>query len=182
MSTTIRLARMGKKKRPFYRLVAMDNRKQRDGKYIANLGYYNPFVEPFVTSLHDDEIIAWLKNGATVSATARSLLQGQGLLLRFALEKQGVPAEEISRKLDEWRQGSAARVATRAELEASKKAARVAALAAEAKAAADAKAAAEAQAAAEAAAAAAAAAEAAAAAPAEASEPPVEGNPPADAS
>ena len=44
MSTTIRLARMGKRKRPFYRLVAMDNRKQRDGKYLANLGYYNPFV------------------------------------------------------------------------------------------------------------------------------------------
>ncbi len=140
MSTTIRLARMGKKKRPFYRLVAMDNRKQRDGKYLANLGYYNPFVDPFVTQLHDDEIIAWLKRGATVSATARSLLKGQGLLYRFSLERQGLPAEEVGRRLESWRSDSAARASTRAEQEAQKKAAKVQA-AAQAKAEAEAEAA-----------------------------------------
>ena len=46
LATTIRLTRMGKKKRPFYRLVVLDSRTRRDGAYLANLGYYNPFVEP----------------------------------------------------------------------------------------------------------------------------------------
>jgi len=161
---------MGKRKRPFYRLVAMDNRKQRDGKYLANLGYYNPFVEPFVTQLHDDEIIAWLKRGATVSATARSLLKLQGLLYRFSLERQGLAAEEIGRKLEAWREGNAARVATRAQVEAERKASRAEAAAKAAKAKADAEAASKAAAEAPAAP----AAEAESSAPVEA---PAEGSP-----
>ena len=64
---------MGRKKRPFYRLVVLDSRKRRDGAYLANLGYYNPFTEPHEINLHPDEIVAWLQKGATVSETARSL-------------------------------------------------------------------------------------------------------------
>ena len=71
---------MGKKKRPFYRLVVLDSRKRRDGAYLANVGYYNPFVEPAEVKLHDEEIIAWLKKGATCSGTVRSLLRSQGVL------------------------------------------------------------------------------------------------------
>ena len=115
MATAIRFARMGKKKRPFYRLVAVDSRKRRDGAYLANLGFYNPFVEPYELQLHDDEIIAWMKRGAVVSETARNLLKGQGLLLRFALEKQGVEAEEVARRVAEYRAdaGAASRSAPR---------------------------------------------------------------------
>jgi small subunit ribosomal protein S16 len=103
VAVTIRLTRMGKKKRPFYRLVLMDHRKRRDGAYLANLGYYNPFVEPFEVRLHEEEILRWLKRGATVSETARSLLRSQGVLHRFALERQGLGAEEIAVQMDAWR-------------------------------------------------------------------------------
>jgi len=109
LATTIRLTRMGKKKRPFYRLVVLDSRKRRDGAYLANLGYYNPFSEPHEVQLHTDEIIAWLKKGASVSETARALLRAEGVLYRYALERQGVPAEEAAQKLAAWRQGSEAR-------------------------------------------------------------------------
>lgn len=130
MSTVIRLARLGKKKRPFYRLVVVDSRKARDGQYIANLGYYNPFVEPFVTNLHDDEIVAWMKKGANVSATARSLLKGQGLIYRFALEKQGLAAEDVQRRLAEWRAGASERVEAKTAAAARKRTAKAAAKAA----------------------------------------------------
>ena len=54
MATTIRLTRMGRKKRPFYRLVVLDSRKRRDGAYLANLGFYNPFTEPHEINIHAD--------------------------------------------------------------------------------------------------------------------------------
>ncbi|HDK36268.1 MAG TPA: 30S ribosomal protein S16, partial [Bacteroidetes bacterium] len=51
MSVRLRLARMGRKKRPFYRVVAVDSRKRRDGKYIENLGYYDPLTDPIDVKL-----------------------------------------------------------------------------------------------------------------------------------
>ena len=111
MATTIRLTRMGKKKQPFYRLVVLDSRKRRDGAYLANLGYYNPFVEPHKVKLHEEEIIAWLKKGAQISETARSLLKAQGILYRYALVRQGLAAEEIESKVSQWREGADARAA-----------------------------------------------------------------------
>jgi len=130
VSTTIRLTRMGRKKRPFYRLVAVDHRKRRDGAYLANLGYYNPFTDPFDVQLHTDEIITWLGRGATVSDTARALLKGEGILYRYSLVKQGVDAAEIEARVETWKQGSEAGEAKRAQ----EKAARVAKAAAEKKA------------------------------------------------
>ena len=149
MSTTIRLTRMGRKKRPFYRLVAVDHRKRRDGAYLANLGYYNPFCDPFDVQLHTDEIITWLGRGATVSDTARALLKGEGILYRYSLVKQGVEPAEIEARVATWKQGAEAGEAKRVQ----EKAARAAKLAAEKKAAeeAEAKAKAEAEAAAKAA-------------------------------
>lgn len=104
MPTTIRLTRMGKKKRPFYRLVAVDSRKRRDADYLANLGFYNPFVDPPEVQLNGDQIVEWLRRGATVSDTARSLLRREGILLRYSLLRDGVPAEEADRRLQDWRQ------------------------------------------------------------------------------
>ena len=85
LATTIRLTRMGKKKRPFYRLVVVYSRKRRDGAYLANLGYYNPFVEPHEVDLHHDEILSWLAKGAEVRDTASSLLKREGILYHFSL-------------------------------------------------------------------------------------------------
>lgn len=111
MATTIRLTRMGKKKRPFYRLVAIDSRRQRDGAYLANLGYYNPFVEPYETRLHTEEILVWLKRGAVVSPTARALLRAQGVLHRLALEQQGLGSEEVAARMAVWQAGADTRAA-----------------------------------------------------------------------
>ena len=179
MSTTIRLTRMGRKKRPFYRLVAVDHRKRRDGAYLANLGYYNPFPDPFDVKLHTDEIITWLSRGATVSETARNLLKGEGILYRYSLVKQGVDAAEIEARVTTWKQGAEAGEAKRVQ----EKNARIAKAAAEKKAAeeAEAKAKAEAEAAAKAAEEAEAKAKAdeeaaAAAAEGEATEQPAEGD------
>jgi len=111
LATTIRLTRMGKKKRPFYRLVVLDNRKRRDGAYLANLGYYNPFVEPHEVQLHTEEILSWLQKGAEVRDTARSLLKREGVLYHFSLLKAGLSAEEIQARLDAWRPQHEARQA-----------------------------------------------------------------------
>ncbi|MFH1842833.1 MAG: 30S ribosomal protein S16 [bacterium] len=111
MAATIRLTRMGKKKRPFYRLVVLDSRKRRDGAYLANLGYYNPFVDPFEVNLHDEEIIDWLRKGATLSGTARSLLKSQGILYRFSLLKAGKSDAEIDAAMTSWQEGADTRAA-----------------------------------------------------------------------
>ena len=115
MATTIRLTRLGKKKRPFYRLVVLDSRKRRDGAYLANLGYYNPFVEPHEVRLHADEIVAWLGKGATVSNTARSLLKREGVLYRFSLVRQGLTDDEIASRMESWRDGAGQRIARKEE-------------------------------------------------------------------
>ena len=101
---------MGKKKRPFYRLVVLDSRKRRDGAYLANLGYYNPFVEPHEVDLHHEEILGWLEKGAEVRDTARSLLKREGILYQFSLIKQGLAAEDVAAKMEAWQPGRQARI------------------------------------------------------------------------
>ena len=145
MATTIRLTRMGRKKRPFYRMVVLDSRKRRDGAYLANLGYYNPFCEPAEVELHSDDIINWLDKGATMSETARSLLRQEGVLYRWSLLKADLGEEEITAQMTEWRQASDDRRAKMQEATAAKKAAKVQALADKVKAEEEAKAEAEAK-------------------------------------
>ena len=103
MSTTIRLTRMGRKQRPFYRLVVLDSRSRRDGAYIANLGNYDPFGDPYKAEFHSNEIIEWLNKGVTLSDTAKALLQHEGILYRWSLEKQGMEANEVATKVAEWK-------------------------------------------------------------------------------
>lgn len=110
LAATIRLTRMGKKKRPFYRLVALDSRKRRDGAYLANLGYYNPFVEPHEVRLHTEEILSWLQKGVEVRDTARSLLKREGVLYHFSLLQAGLGQEEIQERMAAWRPQQAARL------------------------------------------------------------------------
>ncbi len=126
MSTSIRLTRMGRKKRPFYRLVVTDSRNRRDGAYLANLGYYNPFVEPLEVRLHEDEIIAWLRKGARVSSTARALMRREGILYRWELERQGLPADEVAARVASWKADAAGReqVRLKKQAEAAEKARR----------------------------------------------------------
>jgi len=78
MAMKIRLTRMGSKKRPFYRVVALDSATRRDGRPVEFLGYYNPMVEPNDIKLDMEKIEKWLAQGAEPSNTVRSLLKKAG--------------------------------------------------------------------------------------------------------
>jgi small subunit ribosomal protein S16 len=79
MGVRIRLARMGAKKKPFYRLVAADSEAPRDGKFLEILGYYDPMKDPAVLEIHKDKVNHWIEKGALVSEAAGALLKKQGL-------------------------------------------------------------------------------------------------------
>ena len=89
MAVKLRLKRMGAKKAPFYRVVAADSRSPRDGRFIEELGYYNPKTEPATVSLKEEAILAWLNNGAQPTDTVRTLLSKAGIMTKFAEQKQG---------------------------------------------------------------------------------------------
>ncbi len=79
MATKIRLKRMGAKKKPFYRIVVADSRAPRDGRFIEEIGYYNPNVEPAQIEVNVEAAQKWLNTGAQPSDTVRSLLKKAGV-------------------------------------------------------------------------------------------------------
>ncbi|RKY65086.1 MAG: 30S ribosomal protein S16 [Candidatus Latescibacterota bacterium] len=87
MPVRIRLRRMGRKKKPFYRIVVVDSRNPRDGKYIESLGHYNPLTEPAEVRIDEEKAFSWLQRGAVPSDTALSLLKKVGVLKKWH-EKQ----------------------------------------------------------------------------------------------
>jgi len=76
----LRLTRMGAKKAPFYRIVAIDSRKARDAKYIDQLGYYNPVSVPKQIVIDAEKAKAWIEKGAQPSDTVKGLLKAQGII------------------------------------------------------------------------------------------------------
>ena len=78
MAVKIRLARHGAKKRPFYRIVVADSEFPRDGRYLENVGTYNPLIDPAEVNLKQDRIQYWLDQGAIPSDTVKSLLKKEG--------------------------------------------------------------------------------------------------------
>ncbi len=95
MAVKLRLTRMGRKKRPFYRVIAVDSRKRRDGSYIECVGTYNPLTNPATIDIDQEAAIKWLSSGAQPSDTVRNLLSRRGILLAFDLKKRGASEEEI---------------------------------------------------------------------------------------
>ncbi|MGM0609830.1 MAG: 30S ribosomal protein S16 [Thermodesulfobacteriota bacterium] len=79
MAMKLRLTRMGSKKKPFYRIVALDSKKKRDGRVLEYLGHYNPMTEPAQVKVDVEKAQAWLDRGAQPSDTVRSLLQKAGM-------------------------------------------------------------------------------------------------------
>ncbi|MCR3759336.1 30S ribosomal protein S16 [Clostridium felsineum] len=75
----IRLKRMGAKKAPFYRIVVADSRSPRDGKFIEELGYYNPTTDPVTFKVDADKVNAWVKNGAQPTETVKKLFDKSGV-------------------------------------------------------------------------------------------------------
>jgi len=84
VATRIRLKRLGAKKRPFYRIVVADSRSPRDGRFIEEIGYYDPCKEPAEIKIDDEKAVQWLKNGAQPSETVRALLNKAGLIEKAA--------------------------------------------------------------------------------------------------
>ena len=75
MAVKIRLRRMGAKKAPFYRIVVADSRYPRDGRFIEEIGYYDPTKEPSVVSIDKEKADKWLANGAQPTDTVKKLLK-----------------------------------------------------------------------------------------------------------
>ena len=80
MAVKIRLTRLGDKKSPFYRVVVADSRVARDGKYIVQIGTYNPLTNPAEIKINNELAKKWLSQGAQPTETARTLLQRAGVI------------------------------------------------------------------------------------------------------
>ena len=80
MAVKIRLRRMGAKKAPFYRIVVADSRYPRNGRFIEEIGYYDPMKEPAVLNVDNDKAKQWIKNGAQPTDTVRDLLKRSGAI------------------------------------------------------------------------------------------------------
>jgi small subunit ribosomal protein S16 len=80
MAVVIRMMRHGAKKRPFYRIVVADSRRQRDGRFVEILGYYDPMVKPFVVKMDEEKVKSWIGQGAQPSTQAASLFRRAGII------------------------------------------------------------------------------------------------------
>lgn len=76
----IRLKRMGAHKKPFYRVVVADSRRARDGKFIEEIGYYNPLTEPPVIKIDDEKAKRWLSEGAQPTDVVKGLFRKSGII------------------------------------------------------------------------------------------------------
>ena len=104
MSVKLRLRRIGRKKIPVYSIVAADQRKARDGRYIEDIGRYFPLREPAEVRLDEDRALYWLENGAQPTDTVRSILRRRGLLLHHHMKKKGESPSEIEEAVEEFRE------------------------------------------------------------------------------
>ena len=136
MPVRIRLQRHGKKGKPFYWVVAADNRSPRDGRYLEKLGIYNPNTNPATVEINIDNCVKWLENGAQPSDTARTLLSYRGVMLKHHLNggvrKGAFSAEEAEKKFEAWLQEKEAKIQAKVDgLSNAEAEAKAAALAAE---------------------------------------------------
>ncbi len=83
MAVKIRLRRMGSKRNAFYRLVVADSRFPRDGRFIEELGYYNPTTDPETVKINEEKAMEWLGKGAQPSDTVKSLFKKQGIMRKI---------------------------------------------------------------------------------------------------
>ena len=102
MAVKLRLRRMGKKKRPIYKLVAADSRSPRDGKFLEAVGFYNPLTDPHTLDLKEDRIMYWLNVGAQPTHTVKSLLRQKGITLKKELLTKGLDEEKVKSEMENW--------------------------------------------------------------------------------
>jgi len=83
VAVRIRLKRIGAHKAPFYCIVVSNSRSPRDGRFIEEIGYYNPVAEPAVVNIDEEKALKWLQDGAQASDTVRNLLSKAGVMKKF---------------------------------------------------------------------------------------------------
>jgi ribosomal protein S16 len=107
MATRIRLQRRGKKNQPFYHLVIADGRAPRDGRFIEDLGTYNPLTNPATLNINFDRALYWLEAGASPSETARAILRREGVYmmkhLRGGVAKGAFTENEAQVRFEAWK-------------------------------------------------------------------------------
>jgi small subunit ribosomal protein S16 len=91
---------MGTKKRPFYRIVAIDSRRARDGSYLENLGTYDPIGKPAVVKVFEEKLVNWFQQGATPSDTVHALLSQIGFLAKYEKIRKGEDVSTVMLKTD----------------------------------------------------------------------------------
>ncbi len=94
----IRLVRVGGKKQPTFRIVAMDKESPRNGRYLEMLGYYNPRTQPFTFKVQEDRIYDWMNKGAQPTDSVAQLFKSTGVLNRYERLKAG---ESLDKLLEE---------------------------------------------------------------------------------
>jgi len=110
LAVKIRLFRMGRKKKPFYRIVVTDSRVRRDGSYIEKVGTYDPLPKPAVVDLDRARILGWLERGAEPTPTVFNLLQSQGIALEWHLVRNKVSEQTRHIELQKWELANRAQV------------------------------------------------------------------------
>ena len=115
MAVRIRLKKMGRKKRPFYRLVAIDSKKRRDGLEIERLGWYNPVDKNSSYEMNEERIQYWLKQGASPSDTVSGLFRRAGLSYKWDLLKKGTDEKKVEILVQEFIERQKNRVALKKE-------------------------------------------------------------------
>ena len=121
MAVKIRFKRMGRKKSPFYRIVAIDSSKKRNGREIERLGWFNPVSSNHDCNIKEDLVIKWMKDGAILSDSVNSLFKRTGLNYKWHLITQGKSDAEIEKMLQEWLKNEEARSQRKKDKKLSKK-------------------------------------------------------------
>jgi len=103
LAVKLRLRRMGKKKQPIYKIVAVDSRSPRDGKFLEAIGTYHPKATPHKVDILEDRAIYWLGVGAQPTDTVKSLLRQKGVIYKRELIKRGLTEEQIEAELASWK-------------------------------------------------------------------------------
>jgi small subunit ribosomal protein S16 len=132
MAVKLRLQRKGRRKAPFYHIVAADARAPRDGRYIDKIGTYNPLTVPATIELNREKAYDWLMKGAQPTDTVQAILRFKGVLyqrhLAVGVKKGAMTEEQAETKLNAWIEGKEARIAKRKEETVEKKRLHVAAV------------------------------------------------------
>ena len=105
----IRLRRAGRKKLPYYQIVAADARAPRDGKFLEVIGNYQPTAKPHAITIDKERAAYWLGVGAQPTTTVRSLIRATGLLHELNMKRRGRSDEEIVAEMEKWQEREAGR-------------------------------------------------------------------------